>query len=231
MKEIDNMLKEYNQEHLLKYLNNSSDEQRKVLINEINGIDFRNLKRLFHTSKMNNEEKLLGEKIEHISYVDKYKLSKDEFARLEKIGNDIIKNNQYAVVTMAGGQGTRLGHSGPKGTFLLNVKPEPKYLFQIIAEGLEKNNTKYGITLNWYIMTSTENHDKTVEFFKEHNFFGYPKEYIRFFNQGNLPLLSEDGKLLVDENYNIKIAADGNGCIYKAMAEDGIIDDMKDKNI
>ena len=72
MKEIDNMLKEYNQEHLLKYLNNSSDEQRKVLIKEINGIDFRNLKRLFHTSKMNNEEKLLGEKIEHISYVDKY---------------------------------------------------------------------------------------------------------------------------------------------------------------
>ena len=231
MKEIDNILKEYNQEHLLKYLNNASDEQRKVLINEINGIDFTNLKRLFHTSKMNNEEKLLGEKIEHISYVDKYKLSKDEFARLEKIGNDIIKNNQYAVVTMAGGQGTRLGHSGPKGTFLLNVKPEPKYLFQIIAEGLEKNNTKYGITLNWYIMTSTENHDKTVEFFKEHNFFGYPKEYIRFFNQGNLPLLSEDGKLLVDENYNIKIAADGNGCIYKAMAEDGIIDDMKNKNI
>ena len=71
MMEIDNMLKEYNQEHLLKYLNNSSDEQRKVLIKEINGIDFTNLKRLFHTSKMNNEEKLLGEKIEHISYVDK----------------------------------------------------------------------------------------------------------------------------------------------------------------
>ena len=91
-------------------------------VNEINGIDFTNLKRLYHTSKMNNEEKLLGEKIEHISYVDKYKLSKDEFNRLEKIGNDLIKNNQYAVVTMAGGQGTRLGHSGPKGTFLLNVK-------------------------------------------------------------------------------------------------------------
>jgi UDP-N-acetylglucosamine pyrophosphorylase len=142
MDEVNKILKENNQEHLLRYINLANDDQKKTLIDEIKGIDFTNLKRLYNTSKMNNEEKLRGEKIEHISYVDKYKLSNDEAKRLEKIGNDIIKNNQYAVVTMAGGQGTRLGHSGPKGTFLLNVKPELKYLFQIIAEGLEKNNAK-----------------------------------------------------------------------------------------
>ena len=231
MNEIEKILKDNKQEHLIKYIERANDKQRKNLINQIKNIDFENLKRLYNTSKESNEEKLKGEKIEHIKYVDKYKLEKDEIERLTKIGENIIKNNEYAVVTMAGGQGTRLGYNGPKGTFLLNVDPKPKCLFQIIAENLEKNNNKYGIILNWYIMTSTENHDKTVKSFEENNFFGYPKENIKFFNQGNLPLLNEEGKLLVDENFNIKIAADGNGCIYKAMANDGIIDDMKKKNI
>ena len=132
---------------------------------------------------------------------------------------------------MAGGQGTRLGHDGPKGTFLLNVKPKPKYLFEILVDGIKRANEKYGIALNWYIMTSTENNDKTQEFFEEHEYFGYPKEKIKFFKQGNLPLISEDGKLLVDEKFNIKYAADGNGCIYKAMRKNGIIEDMKEKGI
>ena len=117
---------------------------------------------------------------------------------------------------MAGGQGTRLGHKGPKGTFLLNVSPKPMYLFEILATNLIKANQKYGITLNWYIMTSTENDKQTEDFFEEHNYFNYPKESVKFFKQGNLPLISEDGKLLVDEKYNIKLAADGNGCIQKA---------------
>lgn len=231
MSEIEELLKEQGQEHLIKYIEMADEEQRERLINEIKNLDFDKLKKLYSTSKESNEERLQGEKIEHIKYLDKSKLEKSEIERLTKIGEKIIKNNEYAVVTMAGGQGTRLGHNGPKGTFLLNVKPEPKYLFQIIAENLEKNNKKYGIVLNWYIMTSTENHNKTAQFFEEHNFFGYPRENIKFFNQGNLPLLSEDGKLLVDENYNIKVAADGNGCIYKAMDKDGILADMKKKGI
>ena len=80
-------------------------------------------------------------------------------------------------------------------------------------------------------MTSTENDEKTEEFFEEHNYFDYPKDKIKFFKQGNLPLISEDGKLLVDENLHIKYAADGNGCIYKSMRIDGILDDMKQKGI
>lgn len=61
-------------------------------------------------------------------------MSDEDQEKYTKLGEDIIKNNQYAVVTMAGGQGTRLGHKGPKGTFLIDVLPEPKYLFQILAE-------------------------------------------------------------------------------------------------
>ena len=229
MKSYRELLIENNQEHILKYIDMATEEQRNKMIEQIENIDFDQLKKLYEESKRTDFS--TNSKIEHMKYTDKSKLSNEEYEKLKSIGEKEIESGKYAAVTMAGGQGTRLGHDGPKGTFLLDVNPKPKYLFELIAEGLERANKKYGIILNWYIMTSTENNKKTIEFFKEHNYFNYPKENIIFFVQGNLPLLSEDGKLLVDEDFNIKIAADGNGCIYKSMKKDGVIDDMKKKGI
>ena len=226
------IVKKYNQEHLLKYIDLiSTNEGKNNLINDIENIDFEKLNRLFALSNQNFKNSMKTVMLEHIRVFDKSRFSDEENNEILKIGEDIIANNQYAVVTMAGGQGTRLGHKGPKGTFILNVKPEPKSLFQIIAENLIKANNKYGIILNWYIMTSTENNDETVKYFEDNNYFGYNSENVKFFKQGNLPLLSEDGKLVINSEYRIKYAASGNGTIYQAMLNDGVIDDMKSKGI
>lgn len=226
------IVKKYNQEHLLKYIDLiSTNEGKNNLINDIENIDFEKLNRLFALSNQNFKNSMKTVMLEHIRVFDKSRFSDEENNEILKIGEDIIANNQYAVVTMAGGQGTRLGHKGPKGTFILNVKPEPKSLFQIIAENLIKANDKYGIILNWYIMTSTENNDETVKYFEDNNYFGYNSENVKFFKQGNLPLLSEDGKLVINSEYRIKYAASGNGTIYQAMLNDGVIDDMKRKGI
>ena len=225
------ILKANNQEHLLNYLEMADETKKNELIKEIEGIDFDLLNELYKISKRDKEKAIGSQLIEHVKFVDKYKMNEEDFNKYKEVGENIIKNGEYAVVTMAGGQGTRLGHDGPKGTFLLDVKPKPKYLFEILADGIKRANEKYGVILNWYIMTSTENDEKTEEFFKEHNYFDYPKDKIKFFKQGNLPLISEEGKLLVDENLHIKYAADGNGCIYKSMRIDGILDDMKQKGI
>lgn len=226
------IVKKYNQEHLLKYIDLiSTNEGKNNLINDIENIDFEKLNRLFALSNQNFKNSMKTVMLEHIRVFDKSRFSDEENNEILKIGEDIIANNQYAVVTMAGGQGTRLGHKGPKGTFILNVKPEPKSLFQIIAENLIKANNKYGIILNWYIMTSTENNDETVKYFENNNYFGYNSENVKFFKQGNLPLLSEDGKLVINSEYRIKYAASGNGTIYQAMLNDGVIDDMKRKGI
>ena len=226
-----NILKENNQEHLLKYLEMADENQKVELIKEIENINFDELKELYKISKRDKDKAIGSQLIEHVKFVDEYKMNEEDFNKYKEVGENIIKNGEYAVVTMAGGQGTRLGHDGPKGTFLLDVKPKPKYLFEILADGIKRANEKYGVILNWYIMTSTENDEKTEEFFEEHNYFGYPKNKIKFFKQGNLPLISEEGKLLVDENFHIKYAADGNGCIYKSMRIDGILDDMKKNGI
>ena len=226
------IVKKYNQEHLLKYIDLiSTNEGKNNLINDIENIDFEKLNRLFALSNQNFKNSMKTVMLEHIRVFDKSRFSDEENNEILKLGEDIIANNQYAVVTMAGGQGTRLGHKGPKGTFILNVKPEPKSLFQIIAENLIKANNKYGIILNWYIMTSTENNDETVKYFEDNNYFGYNSENVKFFKQGNLPLLSEDGKLVINSEYRIKYAASGNGTIYQAMLNDGVIDDMKRKGI
>lgn len=222
-------LKENKQENILNILEKLDDNKKEKLIKQILNLDFVQLNKLYAETKA--EPEILEKKIEHIGYVDEYKLTENKKNRYITLGENIIKNNQYAVVTMAGGQGTRLGHKGPKGTFKIDIEPEPKYLFQILAENLEMANKKYNVTLPWYIMTSTENNKETVRFFEEHKYFGYPKESVKFFMQGNLPLLLQNGDLIIDEDYDIKEAADGNGCIYRAMAKSGVLDEMKEKNI
>lgn len=227
--QAEELLKENNQTNILNTLNQIDESKKEKLIKQILNLNFEQLKRLYQETKEKPE--ILDKKLENIKYVDKYKLSEDKKSLYTKIGEDIIRNNKYAVVTMAGGQGTRLGHKGPKGTFKIDVRPEPKFLFQILAENLEAANKKYNVTLPWYIMTSTENNKETVEFFEEHNYFGYPKDHIKFFMQGNLPLLFTNGQLVLDKDYSIKEAADGNGCIYKAMREDKILEDMENRNV
>ena len=80
-------------------------------------------------------------------------------------------------------------------------------------------------------MTSRENHEETVTFFETMDYFGYPKQAIKFFKQAEEPLISKDGKLLIGEDKLIKFASNGNGEIYKSLSKNGVIDDMKNKNI
>lgn len=179
----------------------------------------------------NKDKKETISKIEPINYVDKSKMSEQEKQELKKIGEEIIKNNKYAVVTMAGGQGTRLGCNGPKGTYKLDIGKNGKYIFEILIEKLKKAKEIYGTEINWYLMTSEENNKQTIDFFEEHNYFGYNKEKIKFFTQGVLPLVDLEGNIITDENGNVKTASDGNGSVYVSLKKSGMLDDMKSKNV
>lgn len=220
-------LEKYNQTNLLKLLDELEDKE--ALVDQIERIDFDQIMNLYES--VDKKKNIDINKIEHINYVDKSKLSKEVYDNYKAIGDDIIKNGEYAVVTMAGGQGTRLGHTGPKGTFKITVNGEDKYLFQIIIESLKRANDIYGVVIPWYVMTSSENKEQTVSFLEENNYFGYPREKVKFFVQGNLPLVATNGQLIIDKNLLIKEASDGNGSIYYSMRKDGIIEDMKKNNI
>ena len=223
-----NLLKEYGQEHILKNYEKLSEENKGKLLEQILSIDLAQIKDLYESTK--KQISFANDKIEPIDYVDKSTLSEEEKKKYDSLGEAEIKSGKYAVVTMAGGQGTRLGHSGPKGTFKIGLE-NGKSIFEILIDNLKENNEKFGVTIPWYIMTSRENNKQTVDFFKENNYFGYDPKSIIFFKQGELPMCSEEGKLLLDETHLIKEAADGHGGIFESMRRDGVIDDMKAKGI
>ena len=222
------LLKKNNQDHIIKVLENSTEEQRNKLLEQIMYIDFNQMKELYESTQ--KEISFDKDVIEPIDYIDKEKLTDEELNKYNNIGENIIKNGKYAVVTMAGGQGTRLGHKGPKGTFMMGLE-EDKSIFQILIESIKEKNEKYGVVIPWYIMTSRENNEQTQNFFKENNYFGYDSNSIIFFKQGELPMCDEQGKILVDESGVIKEAADGHGGIFISMQKNGIIDDMKKRGI
>lgn len=171
------------------------------------------------------------EDISPVKAINPDKKDKKELEEYTKIGENVVKSGHFAIGIMAGGQGTRLGHNGPKGTFKLELNGETKSLFEIIVDKLKDAYEKYNVYLNCYIMTSPENNKETVAFFEKNNYFNYPKEYIKFFMQEDLPLLNKKGKLILGEDGLIKLASEGNGGIFYSMAKKGIIDDMKSKNI
>ena len=229
LKQVEQILKKYGQEQLLQGYNRQPGEKEKEeFLNDLLTIDFAQIEKLYEASKKAKD--FSESKIEPIEFVDKSKLYKEEYAKYEKIGTEKIKEGKLAVVTMAGGQGTRLGHTGPKGTYDLGLDSH-KSIFEILTDTLNEARKKYGVDIPWYIMTSEENNEATVNFFKEHKFFGYPESVVTFFKQGKLPMLSTDGKVLLNEEGKIKEAADGHGGIFQSMLKDGVIYDMKSRGI
>ena len=229
MQDTIDILKIYNQKHIIKLLEKLEGEKKEALIEQINKIDFHQIMELYDNTKKNIEIK--ENKIEAIPYLDKEKLSKDEKEELDYLGEMAVRRGEYAVVTMAGGQGSRLGHTGPKGTFKLDVYGKGKYLFEILAENLKEANKKYDTIIPWYIMTSKENNSETVAFLEKNNYFGYRKESVTIFTQSELPLVDTEGKLLINKEMKIKEASDGNGGTYASLRASGCLADMKEKGI
>jgi len=230
LKKATEICQKYDQEQLLSAYSRISDESEKQeFLNKILTIDFKQISDIYKDNVASKVE-FTDENVEPIDFVDKYKLSKEEYEKYEKIGIEKIKSGKLAVVTMAGGQGTRLGHKGPKGTFDLGLDSH-KSIFEILTDTINEAKNKYGVNIPWYIMTSEDNDAETQEFFNKNNYFGYPKEYISFFKQGKLPMVNEEGKILIDEHGKIKEASDGHGGIFQSMRRDGVLFDLKSRNI
>lgn len=225
------ILKKYHQEHLLYFYDEISENQKEVLLDQIIKINFDEILNLYENSKQNTN--LDMSKVSPLPHLEKNKFSKEELNTYIETGEKIIKSQSFAVITMAGGQGTRLGYKGPKGTYELyfestNVK---KSLFQIMCEDIKRANKKYSITIPWYIMTSEDNDKQTKDYFENHNFFEYPREKVKFFIQGKLPIIDINGKLILQEPYLIKTASNGNGNVFQSMKNHNIIEDLEDNNI
>lgn len=147
-----------------------------------------------------------------------------------KQGWSLIEAGKVGCLLIAGGQGTRLKFSGPKGAF--PVSPiHNKTLFQLFAEKVHFAGKRCGRLLPIAIMTSTENHKETFAFFEEHNWFHLNPEQITFFSQGTLPLLNEKGALFLDHPNHLAVGPDGNGLALHHFFEKGIWSAWKEQGV
>ena len=161
----------------------------------------------------------------------------EDISNWYEAGLDLVAKGQVAVVLMAGGQGTRLGSSAPKGCFDIDL-PSHKSLFQMQAERIrkiqelaEKKSGKKNIVVPWYVMTSGPTRQPTEEFFEEHKYFGLSKDDVVIFEQGVLPCISNDGKILLESKSKVAVAPDGNGGIYQALLTSNVRTDMRKRGI
>lgn len=221
-------LKHYGQEQLLDRYNYLDDAKKEKIIHQIKHIDFDQIMDLYK-----NKDKKVDEKeanITNIEYTDKAKLSKEEYKKYYDLGKKVIEDGKYAVVTMAGGQGTRLGYVAPKGTFKIGGGID-KSLFEALSDTIKEARAEYNTSIPWYIMTSRENNNATEKFFEKSDFFALPYEDVKFFKQGELPMVNTNGKLMLDETGIIKLAADGHGGVFEALHKNGYLEDMKKRGI
>ena len=113
IKETFALLERYGQKHIIKLLNNLEGKEKEELIEQINKIDFHQIMELYENTK--KDMAIKENKIENITYLDKAKLSKEQKEEFDTLGEMAIRKGEYAVVTMAGGQGTRLRTQWTKG--------------------------------------------------------------------------------------------------------------------
>lgn len=139
-------------------------------------------------------------------------------AEFKEIGLASIRRGEVGAVLLAGGQGTRLGLDKPKGTLKIGVDRE-LYLFEQLIRNLQDVTDEAGVYVPLYVMTSNINHDDTVSFFEEHQYFGYPKEYVRFFVQEMVPACDYEGRVYMESDTGVAMSPNGNGGWFGSMVK------------
>lgn len=217
-------LKEYNQEHVLKYFDELNDDEKAELLQQIDDTDFSVL-RLVNGGAGEDKKGTISPL--GAMQLDEIESRKDE---LSKIGLEAIKVGKTAAVLLAGGMGTRLGSDAPKGTYNIGITKDV-YIFERLISNLMDVVNQAETYVHLFIMTSDKNNDATIEFFKEHKFFGYNEEYVHFFKQEMAPAATYEGKIYMESKYRMATSPNGNGGWFSSLAKAGLMKVINDNGI
>lgn len=207
--QAEELLKKYNQEHILRYYDELEDSQKKLLLDQIEKLDF-SLIDIDKETEHNN-----GGKIEPLEAMKLSDIEKSK-SRFEKIGLDAVRKCKIGAVLLAGGQGTRLGFDKPKGMFNIGVNIELS-IFERLIQNLMEVVDKSGSYVPLFIMTSEKNNEDTIKFFEKNDYFGYDKSFITFFMQDMAPSVDYNGKIYMEDKYRISLSPNGNGGWFSSL--------------
>lgn len=216
-------MKKYGQEHALKYYDTLSEEEQQQLLDQIETTDFSVIETGQHGAAKKGVISPLG-----CMQLSEIKANKEEYT---KIGIDAIKAGRVAAVLLAGGMGTRLGSDDPKGMYNIG-ETKDVFIFQRIVENImDVVKQADGTWIHLFVMTSDKNHEKTVGFFKEKNYFGYNPDYVTFFMQEMAPATDYNGKVYMEAKNKISTSPNGNGGWFSSMNKSGVLDIVEKNGI
>lgn len=231
---VKDRLSSIDQSHLLTFLPELKPNEMKSLISQIASIDLSAVPDLVNDYVLNDAEYVIPHGIQPPIWYPRDpsdSVRRYDAEKFRKIGEDLIRRGKVAVFCVAGGQGTRLGWDGPKGTYPA-TPIRRKSLFQLFAEQILNAKVKYNRQIPWYIMTSPMNHGATVAFFNEHHFFGLDPANVRFFPQGVMPAFEKGtGRILLADRGRVAFSPDGHGGSLRALSRSGAIEDMRERGV
>ncbi|KAG0001747.1 UDP-N-acetylglucosamine pyrophosphorylase [Entomortierella chlamydospora] len=231
------------QGHLLTFYDELSSDEKSQLLAQLQSLNVERSNRIHQKATtcpsplLTNQSVFLAPLPEEC-FDSTLEATPEKIQEWQNIGLNQISQNKVAVILLAGGQGTRLGSSAPKGCYNINL-PSSKTLFQIQAERIrrlqhlasQQEGAQSQIVIPWYVMTSGPTRPATVKFFEEHDYFGLEPTNVVFFEQGTLPCMTFDGKIMMESKSQIAVAPDGNGGVYAALRGTGVLANMAERKI
>lgn len=226
-------LAEVGQDHVFHYWDHLDDVSKDHLLDQIESVDWPEVGRLVKSHVFKKPDNALPEDVEPAPWYPYAPSSgrEGEYQGAFEAGEDLIRHGKVAAFCVAGGQGTRLGWKGAKGTFPATpITGKP--LFEVFTDYIHNVEKRYHTVVPFYIMTSPVNHEETVAFFKKHNYFGLKSKNVMIFPQGMMPAIDKTtGKVLMQSSDELAMSPNGHGGSLKALWTSGAIADMRERGI
>ena len=213
-----------NQKYIKAMMEKNTTEQNEKLTKRLEEIDFSVLEHIERKETVNERGVFAPLDAVEVSEIEA------RGAEFKELGLKAILEGKVIPVPLAGGQGTRLGLDRPKGTLNIGVAKE-LYLFEQLLRNLMDVTDEAGVYVPLYIMTSNINNADTTAFFEEHDYFGYPKDYVKFFVQEMVPACDYEGRIYMESQTEVAMSPNGNGGWFSSMVNAGLLSDIKERGI
>ncbi len=217
-------LEKYGQSHVLKYYEELSGTEKAALLAQIETSDMDVIDSCRH------QEELLRRGV--ITPLAAMQLPEIQANResFTATGLEAIRAGRVGAVLLAGGMGTRLGSDDPKGVYNVGITRK-LYIFECLIRNLLDVVRQADAWIHLFVMTSDKNHDVTVRFLTEHEFFGYKAEYVHFFQQKMALAVDYDGKIYMEEKGKMASSPNGNGGWFVSLKDAGLLETVHEKGI
>lgn len=213
-----------NQKYIKAMMEKNTTERNEKLTKRLEEIDFSVLEHIERKETVNERGVFAPLDAVEVSEIEA------RGAEFKGLGLKAIREGKVGAVLLAGGQGTRLGLDRPKGTLNIGVAKE-LYLFEQLLRNLMDVTDEAGVYVPLYIMTSNINNADTTAFFEEHDYFGYPKDYVKFFVQEMVPACDYEGRIYMESQTEVAMSPNGNGGWFSSMVNAGLLSDIKERGI